>query len=659
MNLLKQTAVILGLISLVIGCWAIYRHWRSKITFLVSLFCFTVSVWAFSFVSYETLSGRLSYDIHLFCNIWLSPISIALLNQILFKRADRFSLVLQWISILGALAIASMIVFIHDRAPWMTNAALFYPTLILVEYLYGMTQDVIFRVPTNTDFISPAKKVIFYLGLAFSLAFCTFDHIPALGYTIPALGNLLLTVYLVFASQAITPQKLLRMEALVSRFLAVVILALIITGFFALLYPYISETFGLFLLNSFLISFAVLSLWSPLVTLFRFLGTRVFESKSNKLVDQVSEFKHALSTQTIASEIRDLTIDAIQKWTKGGKVSFIEDVHGIVIPKNVEAYFEASGLKNTARILHREILMMEREQSMVEHQRENLERLLQYLDTQNADISIPSFYQERLVLLTHIRMETPFEELNVNLSLYGIIYEVLQDVGVALVRLTRVAEEKEKDRLILLGEMAAGLAHEVRNPLGAIRGAAELITDSTSPWAKVIQEEVSRLNRLVSQFLDFAQDPKEQQEEINLSDIAKASMQMVMTTLPPHVKLSLTGANVATHSTVYAVPDHVRQVLINLIQNSIKATEDVPSPEIEIKIAERMIIVKDNGFGMTDDVKQKVFQPFFTSFKNGTGLGLSICQRLMSFNGGRIRIASELGIGTEVSLLFPARLTVQ
>ena len=82
-------------------------------------------------------------------------------------------------------------------------------------------------------------------------------------------------------------------------------------------------------------------------------------------------------------------------------------------------------------------------------------------------------------------------------------------MGLILFRLTRVEEENEKDRLMLLGELAAGLAHEVRNPLGAIRGAAELIPDSKSPWAKVIQEEVSRLNRLVSQFLDFAQDPKD------------------------------------------------------------------------------------------------------------------------------------------------------
>jgi len=251
--------------------------------------------------------------------------------------------------------------------------------------------------------------------------------------------------------------------------------------------------------------------------------------------------------------------------------------------------------------------------------------------------------------LTCIRMETPFEELSMNLSLYGTLYDILQDVGVTLYRLTRVEEEKEKDRLVLLGEMAAGLAHEVRNPLGAIRGAAELIPDSTNPWAQVIQEEVSRLNRLVSQFLDFAQDPKEQREAVDLSRVARASIQAIKLSSLANISL------VEKHSaSVDAVPDHVRQVLINLIQNSLKATEGLPEPSIEVLIEHASIVVRDNGIGMSDDVKKKIFQPFFTTFKEGSGLGLSICQRLMSFSGGSMTVQSEAGKGTEVLLLFQA-----
>jgi two-component system sensor histidine kinase HydH len=295
--------------------------------------------------------------------------------------------------------------------------------------------------------------------------------------------------------------------------------------------------------------------------------------------------------------------------------------------------------------------MMEQDQAMVENQRINLGALIQFLDNQNADILIPAFHQNLVVMLTRIRKDMPFEDLSINLSLYETLYEMLQEIATTLVRLTLVAEEKEHDRLVLLGEMSAGLAHEVRNPLGAIRGALELIPDSKSPWAIVIQEEVARLNRLVSQFLDFAQDPKEQQEEIELEVVAEAAVKAIKASLPPGVKINLI---VETVPTVFAVPDHVRQVLINLIQNAVKATEELKSPIIEVKVEKRKISVRDNGIGMSDEVKKKVFQPFFTSFKKGTGLGLSICQRLMSFNGGTIRIQSELGLGTTVSILFPA-----
>ena len=134
--------------------------------------------------------------------------------------------------------------------------------------------------------------------------------------------------------------------------------------------------------------------------------------------------------------------------------------------------------------------------------------------------------------------------------------------------------------------------------------------------------------------------------------MAQAAIQTVEFTLPPTLKISLVEDHAGL---VRAVPDHIRQVLINLIQNSMKATEDLSTPKIEVRVENHKVVVSDNGIGMTDEVKKKVFQPFFTTFKKGSGLGLSICQRLMSFNGGSISIHSEVGVGTEVTLSFLSR----
>ncbi|MBC7396357.1 MAG: hypothetical protein H7333_02845 [Bdellovibrionales bacterium] len=652
MNLLKQTALILGLTSLVIGGWAIYRHWQSKISILFSLFCFVISIWALSFVAHATLHGRLSHDIHEFCNIWLVPIAIGIISQIIFKKRDRFSQILQIISIMGAAFLGAVIGFSMPRGQLLQDAISFYPTLILIEYAYVIIQDLVLHVPMNTDLISPSKKIVFYLGLVASLIFCTFDHVPALGYTIPALGNLLLTLFLGFSSQVITPQKLLRIEALVSRFFAIVILALIITGFFALLYPYISETFALFLLNSFLISFAVLALWSPLVTFFRYLGRQIHRSNSEALDQKVENLRQSIAAAINLEGLQDLVVKTFQEWMQSARVKLVYEIDGVSLPRRVRLYFKFLEERNTTPVLHRDILILERDQMLSDAQKLNLDLILKFLDKHQCDIVFPVFYQEKVIMLVLIQWETAFNDWSVSLSRFSKLYDALQELGPSIVRLTRVREEKEKDRLVLLGEMAAGLAHEIRNPLGAIRGAAELIPDPSSPWARMIREEVDRLNRLVSQFLDFAQDPKQAPEVIELNEGVQTALQHLKLALPKDVDIKLQLASLPVP--VLMVPDHLQQVLLNLLQNAVKATSSTKIAKISVQVFTTGFSISDNGTGMSEDVKSKVFQPFFTFFKEGTGLGLSICQRLVIFNGGRIEFKSEPGRGTEVSVHLAA-----
>ena len=83
MNFLKQTALVLGLVSLSLGGWALFKNWRQKLAILYSILCFGVTGWALSFVSFATLGGRLSKDIHLFFNIWLAPIGVTIVSKVL------------------------------------------------------------------------------------------------------------------------------------------------------------------------------------------------------------------------------------------------------------------------------------------------------------------------------------------------------------------------------------------------------------------------------------------------------------------------------------------------------------------------------------------------------------------------------------------------
>ena len=107
----------------------------------------------------------------------------------------------------------------------------------------------------------------------------------------------------------------------------------------------------------------------------------MFEPRSHKLVNQVSEFKRTLLSLTDPRAIRELTANALNRWTRGGFVTFIEEPQRLMVPESVKVYFEFSKSRKIAPVLHREILSMELDQAMGEAQRQNLNWLLQFLDT--------------------------------------------------------------------------------------------------------------------------------------------------------------------------------------------------------------------------------------------------------------------------------------
>lgn len=217
-------------------------------------------------------------------------------------------------------------------------------------------------------------------------------------------------------------------------------------------------------------------------------------------------------------------------------------------------------------------------------------------------------------------------------------------------------EKLEREKTLLLEEMAPVLAHEIRNPLGSIKGAAQyLSTDTNSEEHKkllnVIIEEVNRLNRVVSQFLNYAKpytiDPRP--EDIN------RIIQKVISI----VRANDTARNVTIeedlHPDLPAIPvdaEQLIQVILNIAFNAVEAmagqgtlslrTSRIESEE-ELAVG---IYIRDSGPGITKKDLKQIFKPFFTTKERGVGLGLSICQRIIKDHGGYIRVKSIPGKGT-------------
>ncbi|MDD5233528.1 MAG: ATP-binding protein [Syntrophales bacterium] len=217
-------------------------------------------------------------------------------------------------------------------------------------------------------------------------------------------------------------------------------------------------------------------------------------------------------------------------------------------------------------------------------------------------------------------------------------------------------KELEKEKSALLDEMATGLAHEIRNPLGAIKGAAQYLREDGiagdgARFLNVIIEEVDRLNAVVSQFLNYAKPytPNVRPHDINqiiqkAVAIIRASRPsdriMIETDLPP----GLPQANVD--------PEQMIQVILNIAFNAIDAMPEggvlsLRTFRIGSDTGDAIgLMIRDTGKGMRNEDLKNIFKPFFTTKERGVGLGLSICQRIVRQHGGVIRVKSIPDQGT-------------
>ncbi len=229
--------------------------------------------------------------------------------------------------------------------------------------------------------------------------------------------------------------------------------------------------------------------------------------------------------------------------------------------------------------------------------------------------------------------------------------------------LFKVEEEMRRaDRLAALGSLSAGLAHEIRNPLGSIKTSAEMLADCgcescTNPqegdlnFVEIIQQEVDRLDHILSEFLRFARDSEN--EKLNdESEPAVCSPNEVLARtidlLHPQLLRQVIGIDMGVkndvrNKTVAMSTTHLQQVFLNLLLNAMEAIGIHGSIQIEMSAHEDILIVsiEDSGPGIPAELADRIFDPFFSSKEKGSGLGLSIVDRILTANGGSIILNRE------------------
>ncbi len=237
---------------------------------------------------------------------------------------------------------------------------------------------------------------------------------------------------------------------------------------------------------------------------------------------------------------------------------------------------------------------------------------------------------------------------------YGIIFQDITEIIIKEEYLHRM------DRLACLGEMAAGLAHEIRNPLASISGAAQFLAESESlslqgrKLLDIIFREINRLNGLTNAFMLYGRPSKESVEKVNVAAEVKEVLYLMERRKElPQASIEI---DIPEDAVIETEPNQLRQILVNLILNAWQA---LPRQGGTITVRGRMtedsieLHIADNGSGISSEDIERIFNPFFTTKPEGTGLGLAIVQRLVSDLGGEINVSSTPGQGTEFEITLP------
>ncbi len=214
-------------------------------------------------------------------------------------------------------------------------------------------------------------------------------------------------------------------------------------------------------------------------------------------------------------------------------------------------------------------------------------------------------------------------------------------------------------RLAAVGRLAAGLAHEIRNPLSAIRGFAQLFrkkmagAEPESQYADIMVREADRLDKVITDLLYLSSPRKPEYSTVDLAELARDLQHMLQ------FDLKEVGASLSCHIqaiTLKADKDMLYQALLNLLLNAVNAVRETPEKQISLESFENentvTIVVKDTGTGMTEEAKKHALEPFFTTRHQGTGLGLAMVHRIVCDHRGQMEVLSQKDKGTEVRLIF-------
>ncbi len=505
---------------------------------------------------------------------------------------------------------------------------------------------------------------------------------------IPGVGPIVTAVYLYFVAQTLQRERLLELPEVLAKIATLTLLVISVTALYSLLLLWIPSKGGnstlLFIFNIAVSSYAVIVLIDPVRAEFESrIESWLFRDRS-ALRGLLVQLRFKLLNVIDPDEMVTVVVDALRDSNRVTHAAiYLLDGSGMsMLPRGELGGANYPRLDMATRrpllerlrtqgALLRDVLQRDRERAPREQHAE-IDEMLETLSELSASLAVPIFSSAGdgrdadligALFVDDERLLEPFSREEVEL------FEALAAQAAVTLQNSKVYERrKERDRLAALGEMAAGLAHEIRNPLGAIKGAVQVVQPATENEALdattrdflgIIVEEVDRLNRVVVQFLSYSRPFTAEFKQVNLGDVVQATIRLVEPERLERVHVSVPDDLPQSRGDA----DMLRQVLHNLVLNALDAVGHVDGGKVWIEgIVRRRglpsgdavaIRVRDNGPGLSAQTMTNLFVPFHTTKSGGTGLGLPISQRIVENHRGVIEVGNNMDGGAAFTVMLP------
>jgi len=696
-NIQSLSALLAAIVTFAIGSSVILHDRRQRSFRRFAMLCFALVAWHVTTFLKLTLESETAYFLSLFAAMLLPLASVRFFRPFLTEDGSRSATSTpRWmvvVAVSSTVAIAYAIVFrrlgLHHAWPFRMSFG-----ACVFTGLYG-SMVIVYRRYRRT--LAPGEKTsLMYLciGGSAAITFAAADYLPVVGGAASAFGNIVTIIYMYFISQTLFRYRLLDVNEVLGKMVVLSTLVLILASIYGLLVAWVPPAYwGVYFFNTLVASFVILILVEPLRQVIEGPIQKWMFRERYELKVRVDSLRGSLANVIDFREAVRLTLVSMDESRRAthAAVYLVDadgggyDLAGHLGPKPAER-IDAAARRPFFERLHStrgpvSIEQLEREHAAKSAQpdaeTETIDAIARALQEMNAALCIPLIADDQvlgLLCLKDERLRDAYANDEVDL-----FRGVAAQMAITVQNSKLYDRMKERDRLAALGEMAAGLAHEIRNPLGAIKGAAQLLlppsagdpAETPPPEAReflsIIVEEANRLNRVVSQFLDYARPYRGEPQPLDVNEVVRKTAQLVTPppvgeSTPPPVEVVLALADEVPR--VRADAEQLRQVFLNLAINAVQAMPSggkltistsvrkggrrgAPAQYLEVRF-------RDNGAGIPPAELKNLFIPFYTTKEKGTGLGLPISQRIIENHGGTIEVRSRLGVGSTFTVVLPA-----